>query len=371
VTIPVRNVYYLLSYAWNHVQKTSSVRLDAEQFDNTADMLGHVFANAVAGLIKAGLDRNYEDREAVIPGVRGKLDISETVRRRLPRTGKTYCHFDELTYDVLQNRLIKATARSLIALPSLDAQVKGSLRGIVLHMRDVSDMVVQRRHFSLVRVHRNNRGYDFVLKVARLIQDSLLPNPLTGRSTFHDFRSDDARMAQLFEDFLFNFYRREQREYRVDRRHIQWDGALGSAYDLDFLPIMRTDIVLHRPDHTLVIDAKYYQEALTGRFGQDKVRSALLYQIFTYLENLRPRVDGMLEGMLLYPVVGEHFHFDYHLHGHRIRVAAINLDQAWQEIRAGLLELCFGFPIPNSYSIRAACVVRTSQPRPATLNLLT
>src|SRR5690606_25020795 len=93
------------------------------------------------------------------------------------------------------------------------------------------------------------------------------------------------------------------------------------------------------PGRIIVIDAKYYREALSRRFDREKVRSAHLYQVFTYLENLKPIVRDQLEGMLIYPVVERPFSYHYRLVGQRIRVVGIDLDQPWQMIRSDLLNI--------------------------------
>lgn len=339
MSIPVKNIYYLLCYAWNHVQELERIDAGGEQFNRLADMLGHVLAGAVAGLLKSGLDRDYVEQKTAIPGIRGKLELPHTIRRQLTMNGRTYCRFDEFNHDTLQNQIIKSTIAAFLTLRRLHTDVRAELRGVMLHMRDVTDIRVQRRDFARVRIHRNNRGYDFVLRLCQLVHESLLVESADGVVAFYDFRDDEARMGKLFEDFLFNFFRREQRACRVDRPHINWYEATGSPRDLERLPIMRTDIVLRRRGAVLIIDAKYYKQALTTQFHREKVRAAHLYQIFAYLENLRPTVSEQIEGMLLYPVVSESFMYDYRLHGHRIRVAAINLDQDWPQIRDDLLRL--------------------------------
>lgn len=339
MSIPVRNIYYLLCYAWSHVQELERIDAGGEQFDQMADMLGHVLAGAVAGLLKSGLDRDYVEQEAAIPGIRGKLDLPQTIRRQLTLNGRTYCQFDEFDHDILQNQIIKSTITTLLTIRRLHPEVRAELRGVMHHMRGVTNVRVQRRDFARVRIHRNNKGYDFVLRLCQLVHESLLVESSDGSAVFYDFREDDAKMAKLFEDFLFNFFLREQSAYSVNRPHINWYGATGSPRDLERLPIMRTDIVLRRRGAVLVIDAKYYKRALTTQFHREKVRAGHLYQIFAYLENLRPTVSEQIEGMLLYPVVGESFIYDYRLHGHRIRVATIDLDQDWPQIRDDLLRL--------------------------------
>ena len=99
--------------------------------------------------------------------------------------------------------------------------------------------------------------------------------------------------------------------------------------------------MLEAPDRCIVLDTKFYAEALKGRFERKKVDSGHLYQIFAYVENRSAnRSDGPpQEGMLLYPVVDETFSFEYRLNGHRIAVRSISLDQDWENIHGEMLRL--------------------------------
>ena len=337
--IPLRNVYYLLCYAWNHVQEAALVDRGEQDFRRMSDLLGHVLATAASRLVSRGLDRNYVPEEDVVSGIRGKLDLTQTLRRRTMVRGRTFCRYDEFQHDILPNQILKATFLLLLRVPELDQSIRDHLRGVHRHLSGVSEIRLTRGDFNRVQIHRNNRLYHFVLQICRLIFDSVLVDEETGRTGFHDFLEDEARMGKVFEDFVYHFYEREQWADEVTRPHIDWHGKQGSERDLGYLPIMRTDVVLTNSERELVIDTKYYAQALKGWFGTDKVRSEHLYQVFAYLENLSPSADRPLEGMLLYPATKERFLMDYRLKGYRFRVATLDLGQPWQGIHSDLLAL--------------------------------
>ena len=46
-----------------------------------------------------------------------------------------------------------------------------------------------------------------------------------------------------------------------------------------------------------------------------------------------------IEGILLYPTTGSHCDLHYQIHGHKVRVVTLNLNQDWRAIRAALLAL--------------------------------
>ena len=338
--IPIRNVYYLLLYAWDKIRPGEHPEVREEGLTHLHDLFASVLADIVGRLVARGLDRGYIALEDEVAGVRGKLDLDMTLKRHLLASAKTHCQFDELRYDILHNQIIKATLRLLLSL-ELDKRVRGHVARVYRKMDRVADVRITRRDFGRVQLHRNNRGYDLALRLCFLIHENLMVEPGTGRARFRDFRGDERQMGALFERFVFNFYHLEQDEYKVSNPHIDWHGKQGSPANLLRLPVMRTDVVLTSVERRIVLDTKFYADALSGRFGAEKVRSDHLYQVLTYVHNLAAR-DGESpphEGMLLYPVVERPFAMDYHLNGRRMSIRSLNLDQEWSGIRADLLAL--------------------------------
>jgi 5-methylcytosine-specific restriction enzyme subunit McrC len=340
VKVPVRNVYLLLLYAWKHAGGDERTLVREEGFAHLHDLFAHVLTDTATRLLARGLDRQYRDVEEVIGGLRGKLDLAATLKGNHLDSARAHCRFDELRHDVLHNRILKATLRSLLELP-LDPVLSKRCRELYRRMDAVSDVRITRRDFGQVQMHRNNRSYGFALRICQLVHENLMVQEGTGRSLFRDFRGDARQMGALFEDFVFNFFDAEQRRFRPSRPHILWHQAQGTEADLLRLPRMRTDVVLEAPDRTIILDTKFYAEALKGRFSVKKVDSGHLYQLFAYLENRSAALPErpQHEGMLLYPVVNDAFAFDYRLKGHRICVRSVDLDQPWDAIHRDMLKL--------------------------------
>jgi 5-methylcytosine-specific restriction enzyme subunit McrC len=170
------------------------------------------------------------------------------------------------------------------------------------------------------------------------------PSRFQTKLLFRNFFRDERRMRGLFERFIRNLLRREQRSFRVEAEQLRWELTTGSAADLAFLPRMRTDVTLRRPGQTLVIDAKFYREPLQQHHGRWTVRSGHLYQLFTYLRNLavQGQPSSEVEGMLLYPQANRVLDLAFEIHGHRVRVCTINLKEPWPQIHNALLALLPG-----------------------------
>jgi 5-methylcytosine-specific restriction enzyme subunit McrC len=339
VKIPIRNVYYLLCYAWHHAQAKELGDVAEEDFSTLPDLLGHALTTAFGRILRRGLDRNYVAREEEVPGVRGRIDLSVTLARNLAPRARTFCRFDELDYDILPNRIVKATLQALACMDGLDGGLRNRAALLYRKLDAVSDIRLRTGHFRRVQVHRNNRLYDFVLRLCRLIHDHVSIDEETGRTRFHDFRRDEAKMWQLFEDFVFAFYRQERPDFEVHRPQLRWN-AVSSEEDARFLPVMRTDVVLEAADRAFIIDLKYYEKPLDRRHDQPKVHAGHLYQVNAYLESWAARGDRPpAEAVLLYPVVEAPFSLRYQLNGRAVRVASVDLGRRWEEIHGEMMRL--------------------------------
>jgi 5-methylcytosine-specific restriction enzyme subunit McrC len=195
--------------------------------------------------------------------------------------------------------------------------------------------------FKQVKLHRNNRLYGFILKVCQLVYENSMPAETTGAWKFSDFTRDEQKMNQLFEAFIRNFYRIEQKLYKVRRENIDWQLTPEDVAYKKYLPIMETDITLESKTHKIIIEAKYYRETMTVHYDREKIRSANLYQLFSYLmnqigETVRTKTAS---GMLLYPTITQDYEMNFKHGNHNISVKTVNLNTNWKSIEQRLKQI--------------------------------
>ena len=345
MTIPVANLYYLLCYAWKHVREADIVRREElAGLDGTHHLLGKVLAEGTFRLIRGGIDRGYREVREDLPGIRGKLSVGETAKRALRARGRAACEFEELSHDVLHNRILRSTLAALLKLPDLDPdRVRPDIRTAYRKLEGISPVRLERRLFPRVQLDRNRHVYRFLMSICELIHDCLIVEERSGAARFRDLRKDEYRMWKLFEDFVIEFYRLEQGDYRVNHRGrgIRWDDEGTREDQRPMIPRMEADVVLESQHRRIVLDAKYYQRALSNHRGVRKLHSENLFQLLTYLRNREAtsKPGPRHEGILLYPVVDEPLKVDLRLEGFSIRARGIDLGRDWRKIRADMLAL--------------------------------
>jgi 5-methylcytosine-specific restriction enzyme subunit McrC len=264
------------------------------------------------------------------------------MKRALLPKGQTSCLFDDLSFDVPHNRILRATVRRLSNVSELDTGLQHQLREIDRGFEHITQISLDRSSFRQIQLHRNNASYDLLLRICELIHDSLLPTEQQGRYKFADLAEDETRLNQLFEDFVRNFYAREQAIYpSVKREKIMWPSLETSDIAKHHMPEMVTDITLRNEREIFVLETKFYREVFVQYKGGRKIRSPHLYQLFAYLKNIEEEDEDArsVRGMLLYATGEEDVTLDYRFGNLAIRVATVSLAQSWKMIHARLVDL--------------------------------
>lgn len=341
--IPIKNIYHMLCYAWNVLEQSDNVFLGSEKFDNIYNLFARIYINGTSSLIKRGLNRYYIQENEMTSTLKGKINISDSIKAQSFLHGSMVCQFDEFSKDIKLNQIIKTTINILIKSQQLDADLRNKLLKIRVHFSDIKDIRLSKALFSSLRYNRNNYHYRMLINISELIYQGLITNEENNKFSFSDFVRDN-QMAKLYEKFVLNFYKTHLDEaiYNVHAPKLNWnlDEEINQE-DLSLLPEMRTDIVVENKvtNTQLIIDTKYYAQTLVSSNWTDieRVRTGHLYQIFAYVCN--SGFLGNVKGMLLYPTIEKEVNANYLILGKGIEVRTLNLNAEWNEIADRLLSL--------------------------------
>ena len=107
--IPIQNIYYMLSYAFQVLQEQGYRSVAAENFQNTADLCAAILEKGVSSQLKRGLGREYREKTEPLASPRGKLDLTASIKDQTIRNKQLVCTYDEFSVDTEMNRILKAT----------------------------------------------------------------------------------------------------------------------------------------------------------------------------------------------------------------------------------------------------------------------
>jgi 5-methylcytosine-specific restriction enzyme subunit McrC len=340
MAIPVRNIYYLLLYAWGHFKSGGVRDVGVDESPDLPNLLGKVLNDGTHRLLRRGLDRGYIEVTEETRSPRGRLRLDVMTKQQTMLRGFAVCDLDELTPDVLHNQILKATLLSLAACSDVKKDLRHELIKSSRRMVGVAPIRLSSDLFHRVQLSRNTSQYGFLMRVCELVFHALLPDDIGSGSKFQSILEDETRMPAVFEDFLRNFYRSELQGYSAASEIMPWLAEAEEESDLAYLPIMQTDITLRSRDRTIIADAKYYKEMLAGGRYTPKVRSDHLYQLSAYLAHAGKKEPGKrLSGLLIYPSQGRSLRLRYHLLGTPVTVATVDLSAEWPAIHSELIAL--------------------------------
>lgn len=334
--ILIKNVYYMLAYAFQTLRQSHYKDLATEDFQNIHDLFAAILAKGIADQLKHGLYHEYQIRLEPLPVLRGKLNISGTIQNKLQRKQILSCEYDELSVNNLFNQILKTTALILIRQPTVSTEHKSSLKKVMLFFGDIDTLEESAISWSSLHIHRNNQTYELLLNMCYLVLQGLLLSTVKGEHKLANFL-DEQRMSHLYEKFVLEYYRRHFPSLQATASWIAWN--LDDTVH-DFLPIMKSDITLKSNGKTLIIDTKYYKETMqqNALFGKKTLHSHNLYQIFAYVKNYDTNNSGKVSGMLLYAQTKEAItpDCDFSMSGNKISVKTLDLNVDFTEIASKL-----------------------------------
>ena len=329
--IPVQNIYYMLSYAFQVLNEQGYKDIATEQFDNVAELCASILSKGIAVQLKRGLGKEYIPQTEALSSLRGKIDITESIKTQSLLRKQLICTYDDFTVNSYLNRILKSTMELLLHVDISKARKK-ALRKLMIYFADVDVLDVHTINWN-IRYDRNNQTYRMLVSVCYLVIKGLLQTNTDGSTRLMDF-IDEQRMCRLYEKFILEYYRKEHPEITARVSQIPWQLDDGFS---DMLPIMQSDITLSKGNRTLIIDAKYYAHNTQTQYDVHTLHSGNLFQIFTYVKNKDAEYGEApheVSGMLLYAKTDEQIQPDhvYHMSGNKISVRTLDLNCDFVEI---------------------------------------
>ena len=335
--ILIKNIYYMLAYAFKVLKQSNYSQVATEDFENIHNLLAAILSKGISQQLKQGLYREYIDKSDDLSVLRGKLNITGTIKNRVQEKQKLSCEFDELSEDNIFNQILKLTATILIKNCNVENEYKSELKKSLLYFGNVSDIAVSTIKWTTLRFQRNNQSYKMLMNICYLVIDGLLLSTQNGEYSMANF-IDDQHMHSLYESFIREYYRYHYGNViNVSAAFVDWDVPEGSE-GIELLPKMKTDITLQKDEKTLIIDAKYYSHTMQHHFDSNTFHSANMYQIYTYVKNFDKEQTGNVFGMLLYARTNEAIQpdNDYVIGGNKISVKTLDLNCDFEIIKEQL-----------------------------------
>lgn len=292
----------MLTYAFKELKANNYENIAGEVFENIHDLFAEILAKGIAYQLKQGLHREYIEQTESLSTLRGKLDISGTLRNYAAQRRNLECTYDVLSEDNVFNQILKSTMSLLFKHPFVAKERKAALHKTAVFFDNVSEIDLKQVAWNRLRFDRNSKTYQMLIYLCYFIAENELLTTKAGDYHMKNFTDD--HMNMLFQRFVLEYYKQNFPKLKACAGQIKWD-CIEELSTTTILPLMQTDIMLYIGDRTLIIDTKYYTKTMQTHFDKRTIHSNNYHQIFTYVNSLDWRHTGKVDGMLLYAKTDE------------------------------------------------------------------
>lgn len=339
-SILIRNIYYMLSYAFQTLKQSSYEEIAVEAFDDMHNLLAAILTKGIGMQLKQGLYREYMSRRENTSILRGKISMQETLRNQMAHKKILTCEYDELSENNQLNQILKTTVLLLLLSERVKPCYKNELKKEMLFFSHVDMLEPSNVNWARISFNRSNQTYRMLIGICQLFLEGMLLTTDKGDYKLASF-IDEQRMCRLYEKFILEYYIQKFPWLSVSASKIRW--ALEDGNDA-MLPIMQSDITLQKGNKVLIIDAKYYSHTTQLQFHRHTIHSNNLYQIFAYVKNRDyhfGREPHEVSGMLLYAKTEEDIQPDqvYQMHGNQISVRTLDLNKEFSQLEKQLNQI--------------------------------
>jgi 5-methylcytosine-specific restriction enzyme subunit McrC len=309
--------------------------------DDIPDLIARLLADAVERRLRRNFTKGYYHREKELTRVRGRINFLKTESRQLLSKGEVFCRYEELTLDTARNRFVRV-ALELMARMVQKKELIRQCRALAatLSRAGVSGSRPSRAELAADQIGRNDTDDRFMIALAHLAFDLALPTEDSGTTPLSAPDREETWVRRLFEKAILGFARVELEPLGWSVRGgtpLTWPFLSASPGLAPILPRMVTDIMLDTPkaDRRLVIDTKFTSIVRSSRFGEERLKSEYLYQMYAYLRSQEGRghLWDTSAGLFLHPAIGSQLHEQLTIQGHSITFTTIDLSGQSNAIR--------------------------------------
>ena len=104
----------MLSYAFQILKEQGYKNIETENFDNTAELFAAILIKGVSLQVKRGLNQEYIAKTEPLSTIRGKVDITESIKGQTLLKKQLVCSYDEFSVNSYFNRIVKSTMELLL-----------------------------------------------------------------------------------------------------------------------------------------------------------------------------------------------------------------------------------------------------------------
>ena len=244
-----------------------------------------MFLDEVSKLIKIGIKSDYVELKDNLNFLKGKLKISEQIRKNIVHKERFYVCYQEFSIDRAENRLIKSTLEFLYRR-SKSSKNQRLIREYLFIFDEISSSSDINADFSRLKLNRQTKHYEQALLWSKIFLQNKSFSPYRGSDVAFALLFD---MNKLFESYVGNFIKKKLPDaiLQHSQKHL-------IEKPKGFM--LKPDIFLRHQKRNYIADTKW--KIIKSK---DDISQTDLYQLYAYgkkyecskLYLIYPRISGI------------------------------------------------------------------------------
>ncbi|MBP5252192.1 MAG: 5-methylcytosine-specific restriction endonuclease system specificity protein McrC, partial [Lachnospiraceae bacterium] len=115
----------------------------------TLDDCAKILADGLTLQVKRGLVKDYVQGTAVESAIRGRMDVSTSLRDRTLYKQRMVCIYEDYTENCPLNRIVKAGAKLLISCPDISEENRKRLQDLMIYFSTVDNISLRRMSWRI------------------------------------------------------------------------------------------------------------------------------------------------------------------------------------------------------------------------------
>ena len=295
---------------------------------NIYEIFINMYLQEVRQLVKHGIKSAYISNEDNLRFYKGKLIVSEHIKRNIVHKERFYVEYDEYQVNRVENRLIKSTLLKLQKMSSSSENMK-EIRQLLTAFDMVETSLNYQKDFSKVIIDKNTKKYETLMEWSKVF--------LTNKSftTFSGESSSKALllpMEKVFETYVANnmkhvFAPDGWEVSTQDKGHYLFNSPRNQF-------ALRPDIVIRKGTRKIILDTKW-KKIISNERKKYGISQSDMYQMYAYSKKYNTP-----EIWILYPVNDEMrdhppivFKSEDNVTVHLFFVDVANIEDSLQQLR--------------------------------------
>ena len=139
----------------------------------TLDDCAKTLADGLTLQVKRGLVKDYVQGTAVESAIRGRMDVSTSLRDRTLYKQRMVCIYEDYTENCPLNRIVKAGAKLLISCPDISEENRKRLQDLMIYFSTVDNISLRRMSWR-INYGKNGPAYRPMVEACRFAAQELL-----------------------------------------------------------------------------------------------------------------------------------------------------------------------------------------------------